>query len=59
MKKFTLLFICLLTINLVPGQIMQETVDIKTVNPDLVGNIRNDFLLENSTLANISSPKTQ
>ena len=59
MKKLTLLFICFLTLNLVRGQIMLETVDLQTVNPDLVGNIRNDFLLENSSLANISSPKTQ
>jgi len=59
MKKFTLLFFCLLIINLLRGQIMQETVELKTINPDLIGNIRNDFLLENSNLANISSPKTQ
>ena len=59
MKKFTLLFICLLILNLVRGQFMQETVDTKSVNPDLTGDIRTDFLLENSNLANISSPRPQ
>jgi C-terminal processing protease CtpA/Prc len=59
MKKLTLLFICFLILNLVRGQIMQETVDPKSFNPDLIGNIRDVFLSENSNPANISSPKTQ